>query len=331
MQRIERYGVIALVVLLVTILAVSLWGENKGSWMPWKKDSKADSAGVEAKAPRRNAGASALDERTLPMNQALSSPFDVQSGPGTDAQPTNGGGASLVLAADRAPRPGVGGDPLAPFPSPLNGDLGGTRSSELSKIPERTAEAPILMQSPFGQTTTPAKLDPAPIAERSTLPAGTRKYVVKNGDTLGEIASRELGSTTLWPEIQKLNGAVDPAKLRAGMELVLPAGKSVAGSGAAKRSSSSAKTTTPPKGKTAAASYVVKKGDSLTRIAASELGSAKRWTEIRDLNPGIDADRLVVGAKLALPGGAATTVASAPSKERIGWGPSNAGRKSRVQ
>jgi len=30
MQRIERYGVIALVFLLVTILAVSLWGESKG-------------------------------------------------------------------------------------------------------------------------------------------------------------------------------------------------------------------------------------------------------------------------------------------------------------
>jgi nucleoid-associated protein YgaU len=328
MQRIERYGVIALVVLLVTILALSLWGENKDGWMFWKKDSKtAERVGVEAKAPRRNAGASALDERTLPMNHTLASPFDAQPGSqaGTDAQPSNGTGASLVLAADsnRAPRPGVGGDPLAPFPSPLSGDLGGLRSNELSKMPERTAEAPILTQPPLGQPQTP-------IVERSTLPAGTRKYVVKNGDTLGEIASRELGSTSLWPEIQKLNASVDPARLREGMELVLPAGKAVASSGAAKRSSSSAKTT-PPKGKTTAASYVIKKGDSLTRIAANELGSAKRWTEIRDLNPGIDADHLVVGAKLALPGGAGTTVASAPSKERIGWGPSSTGRKSRVQ
>ena len=31
MQRIERYGVIALVFLLVTIVAVSLWGEQKQS------------------------------------------------------------------------------------------------------------------------------------------------------------------------------------------------------------------------------------------------------------------------------------------------------------
>ena len=31
MQRIERYGVIALVFLLVTIVAVSMWGERKNA------------------------------------------------------------------------------------------------------------------------------------------------------------------------------------------------------------------------------------------------------------------------------------------------------------
>src|SRR5688572_14008524 len=43
MQRIERYGVIALVLLLVTILAVSLWGERKnggGILSVFKRDKK---------------------------------------------------------------------------------------------------------------------------------------------------------------------------------------------------------------------------------------------------------------------------------------------------
>ena len=45
MQRIERYGVIALVFLLVTIVAVSMWGERKnadGILSFLRRDSKAD-------------------------------------------------------------------------------------------------------------------------------------------------------------------------------------------------------------------------------------------------------------------------------------------------
>lgn len=337
MQRIERYGVIALVVLLVTILAVSLWGERDGwdGWKFWKKDSKAG-AGVEAKAPRRG-GASALDGRTLPMNPTLPSAVDVE--------PTAGPGSALLAAdSQRAHPPVAGGDPLAPFPSPLSPDLGGSRSAELSMLPERAADAPILGQrqgqgaldpQPLSAATAKPELKPAPALGGSpSVPSATRKYVVKNGDTLGEIASRELGSATLWPEIQQLNAAIDlrPTRLRPGMEILLPAGRSAAAPAPGKRSTSgSTAKAKPPAAKPSAGSYVVQRGDSLTRIAANELGSAKRWTEIRDLNPGIDPNRLVVGAKLVLPGGASTTVASAPSKERIGWGPSTAGKKSRVQ
>ncbi|MBR4900127.1 MAG: DUF2135 domain-containing protein [Victivallales bacterium] len=47
--------------------------------------------------------------------------------------------------------------------------------------------------------------------------------------------------------------------------------------------------------------YQIKKGDTLLTIAARELGDTKRVNEILDLNPGIDPERLRVGAIINLP------------------------------
>jgi nucleoid-associated protein YgaU len=338
MQRIERYGVIALVVLLVTILAVSLWGENKDGFKFWKSDSAQAAAPETARGARRN-GANAL-ERSLPMNQALPTPLSGQGSP-LDGQgsPLDGQGSP---AAPYAPAPSLanpsngpgGATPANPFPA-LEGaapiatpasDPGAPRALPLGNGLANDATGPGATPRILGldreAAPAPAPKSPAPVS-------GTRTYVVKEGDTLGAIASRELGSTSRWPEIQELNGSLDPAKLRAGTKLVLPAGKSVASTGK-RETPAPAKPAAPKSG---GSSYVVKSGDSLTRIAANELGSAQRWTEIRDLNPGIDPKKLVVGAKLALPRGAAasTTLASAGTQERIGWGPKVAGKKSRVQ
>jgi nucleoid-associated protein YgaU len=66
----------------------------------------------------------------------------------------------------------------------------------------------------------------------------------------------------------------------------------------------------------AAGTYTVKKGDTLSGIAKSQLGSANRYGEIAALNPGLDPKRMKVGQTLKLPGGASasagTQAASAP-------------------
>jgi nucleoid-associated protein YgaU len=54
----------------------------------------------------------------------------------------------------------------------------------------------------------------------------------------------------------------------------------------------------------ASSSYTVQKGDSLMRIAAKTLGSKERWTEIRDVNHGLDPHSLHVGQKLVIPASA---------------------------
>lgn len=75
----------------------------------------------------------------------------------------------------------------------------------------------------------------APVEPGNTRPAGDkpaadedkpalkpRTYVVRKGDSLGEIAQRELGSARRWPEIVKLNDIEDPDDVPAGLALRLP-------------------------------------------------------------------------------------------------------------
>jgi Mg-chelatase subunit ChlD len=47
--------------------------------------------------------------------------------------------------------------------------------------------------------------------------------------------------------------------------------------------------------------HTVRTGDSLQRIARERLGSAERWRELADANPGLRAERLAVGERLRLP------------------------------
>ena len=51
---------------------------------------------------------------------------------------------------------------------------------------------------------------------------GEITHVVKQGDTLWSLAAKHLGSGPRWPEIQALNGGVDPHKLRIGSTLRIP-------------------------------------------------------------------------------------------------------------
>ena len=52
---------------------------------------------------------------------------------------------------------------------------------------------------------------------------------------------------------------------------------------------------------------MVRAGDVLGTIAQRELGSAKKWPVIADLNPKIDPKRLLVGSRLKLPAATRST------------------------
>jgi nucleoid-associated protein YgaU len=69
----------------------------------------------------------------------------------------------------------------------------------------------------------PREVKPAvPPAPPVPVPPRERTYTVKDGDTLGAIAARELGSASRASEIAALNGIDDPALIRKGAVLKLP-------------------------------------------------------------------------------------------------------------
>ena len=127
---------------------------------------------------------------------------------------------------------------------------------------------------------------PAPVA----VPA---VYVVQDGDTFGSIAKAKLGKESRWPELQRLNPAVQPSKLRKGQELKLPT---------AAASEPKKKLDAPlPLPADGTRTYVVAKGDNYERIALNQLGSRKRTADLIAANPGVSPEKLRPGMTIKLP------------------------------
>jgi len=296
MQRIERYGVIALVFLLVTILAVSLWGEGQGkakSLFASLRGGDEKEAAADEKTPLRrpaSKSATASGPRTSPRRGV---PMSSRAEATPDGRPKKRGRGKSPEVGALAQSPTAGARPSRSLPTP---------SSVAATPPAKKQVALTDPRAQLVQRKGPSK----------STSAG-RFYVVRPGETLSEIAQRELGTYKRWTEIQALNDDLDPAKLREGMKLRMPARGSDA---AAARVASSVQPKAPaPAPKQPAAkprpkvnghgTYTVQSGDVLGVIAQRELGSSKRWPEIVTLNPGLNPDRLQVGTRLQMPKGAA--------------------------
>lgn len=124
-------------------------------------------------------------------------------------------------------------------------------------------------------TTTP------PPAVTTPPPLGVAaEYVVKSGDSFYSIAK---ANNTTIKAIEAANPGVDSRRLKIGQKLVLPA-PDVAGAAA-------------PVATVGENVYVVKSGDTLSRIASQNKTTVK---ELKSLN-GLTTDRINVGQKLKLP------------------------------
>lgn len=129
-----------------------------------------------------------------------------------------------------------------------------------------------------------------------TPPAAPATYVVRAGDSLAKIAREVLGNESRWRELAALNKDVvdEDDGVRVGVRLTLP------GTGATPAAKPKVSRAAEEK---ATRTYVVKRGDTLGRIAQRQLGSSKRKSEILELNRGKvrDEDAIVVGMALRLP------------------------------
>ncbi len=156
-----------------------------------------------------------------------------------------------------------------------------------------------------------------PATNPSYAPRASAKYKVKDGDTLYKIAARKLGKSSRRnvDAIFDANRAIlsSPDQLKVGMEIVIPtraamSAQSTMSSGTSRsvqrpatnpNSHRSSPTRRTPKFRW----YQIKQNDRYINIARTELGDAKRWHEIHDLNKRNfpDPDKIRVGVRIKLP------------------------------
>jgi nucleoid-associated protein YgaU len=153
-----------------------------------------------------------------------------------------------------------------------------------------SAPALVMPSRPPAVRVTPSKpAAPSPVAPVapvvSVTPSGAGKLstvVVKPGDSLWKIAEQTLGKGLRWHELLSVNPTIrDANHIVVGSQIYLPTAVSSA---------------------RAATKFTVKKGDTLSKIAQTQLGHASYWSCIAMANPVIrDANVIFEDQVLLLP------------------------------
>jgi nucleoid-associated protein YgaU len=130
-----------------------------------------------------------------------------------------------------------------------------------------------------------------PAARTEVASGGVNGYYKdRSGDTLSSIAYRYLGSASLWPEVHAANREAikNPHFIRVGQRIALP-------SAPAHMAKVHRHTSTH---------YVVKPGDSLSRIAKEQMGDVGQWQRIFAANRSAIANPRFIypGQRLTIPG-----------------------------
>ena len=153
------------------------------------------------------------------------------------------------------------------------------------------------------------------VDKKSSGTASTSQYVVEPGDTLALISQKIYGSTKHWQAIAQLNSITDPNRIFSG-DVV-------------KFSVEDAHAQEFVKGyRTTMKTIVVKKGDSLSKLATQAYGSPGAWKRLLSFNHEKiqDPNKIYVGMKLEyMEGGvAASNGAKANNKAAPGGKPKKA-------
>ena len=167
----------------------------------------------------------------------------------------------------------------------------------------------------------------APEGTSASTASGSLVHVVRQGDTLWDLARRYYGNPLLLSKIQEANRdrlLTTSTSLKIGMELVIPdvpasgrapAEEAKAESGAA--ATAGAGRETPP-AEVDYETYVVRAGDTLSMIAQRFYGDNRLIRPIVEANPRLAANpnRIVVGWQLRIPGLPAGRSPAGTSQER---------------
>jgi N-acetylmuramoyl-L-alanine amidase len=152
-----------------------------------------------------------------------------------------------------------------------------------------------------------APVAPAPAAVTPAPAAGGQEYVVAHGDSFYTIG-KKFGVSI--KAVQDANPGVDSKKLKVGQKLSIPAGAAPAASTATATAATADASAAPAA--SGSATYTVKSGDTLTRIAKTHGTTVKAIKAENSLS----TDRIKVGQKLKIPV-KETTPATAPAPDAL--------------
>jgi len=299
MQQIERYGVIALVFLLVTIVAISFWGDSKSPGF-WSR--------LTGKNQAKPAEVAHLETPVLPPQIADPNLPLAPGAPATTPETIGSLGGTQPVTTIDAPATGI---------STLQGPEGSAAIGQQPLVSTQQVPMP------------GAVIVPPPVAQPAPAVAAASEYVVQRGDALARIAKTQLGAESRWHEIAALNPGIDPKSLSVGQKLRMPTGAAmtvanptstkstpkVAPKVSTKSVASNAAPKKTEKASSGARTCTVQRGDTLRSIARRELGDEKRWKEIANLNPSVDPSKLAIGMRVKLPkaGGELLAATSKPT------------------
>jgi LysM repeat protein len=142
----------------------------------------------------------------------------------------------------------------------------------------------------------PPKAAPAPEATRT-------KYTIQRGDTLGDIAQKQLGSVAHVEDIKRLNPGLDPLLLLPGKDITLPSKAELAARKATE--ASSGRDGARPADAAARTDdwkyYKVQRGDTFEGISRRMFHDVRHVEAIKKLNPTLDPRKLQPGMEIKIP------------------------------
>ena len=306
MQQYERFGVLALLLLVVTLVAVALLGED-----PRDPSRLEELAAQAAERPSEFGGAGRATERSPGSRPQGERPVPRRLDPRLDGAQERP--APTARRRPTAVEPAARPQADLPFAQPASEpqtSMAQTSMAQTSMAQTSMAQTP-MAQTPMAQT---PSAEPRPWPERAVPQAGTplqapavptqarpvqavaagaptRRYTVQPGDCLGTILQEQCGTVRAQAQVMELNPGLQPDRLRTGQVLQLPAGTVEA----------SFKRPGRIQEVGVLEVVVVQPGDSLYRILQRERDGKVSVGQVQACNPGLDPDLLTPGMELRLP------------------------------
>jgi len=282
MQKIERYGVLALLLLVITLVAVGAWGERPGEETP------------VANQPSRA-------QIEQPIRQTAQDPAQ---------------GVAPQVAANRFPA-----DPklslMLNTGTQASAESRQTQDASSARVQRALDAMQRAEPQPQAQIQEYRRVEPsgAPI-DRSiqfntnpNLPE--RVHIVRSGEVFSTIVENQCGGRRFNGQVLALNPGLNPDRIRVGQRILLPV-RNVSlktEDHMAKTSSppvapleGTSKPTSQPSGRLRSLSvYRVQSGDMLSRIISANCPPGVNLDDVVALNHGMDPNRIFVGQELRLP------------------------------